>query len=234
MATSGSEDYSQSALQIITQAHRLAGVTGIAETLDNAELTQGLVTANLMVKDWAADGVRLHTYKDDTLTLVADTASYTFGTGGDFTTFKPLKILSARHVISGIETPMEMISKDEYNRLPDKTSSGPPSLLYYDPRGGATALGIAYTWPVDTAANTIKFTAQRVIEDLDAGANDWDFPPEWLLTITYNLAVLLSDIYGSTLMPNVEPRAVELYERLKGYSREDPGHASIVPLCEDY
>lgn len=225
MATSGSTDFSQTGLEIIEDAFYLAGAAQIEEGLSNEDFTLGKRVLNRMVKHWQTNHIHLWRYAEGSFSTVADTQSYTMGTGGDFTT-RPLKITSMRHVENSIDTPMFPLAREEYFDLPDKAASGKPTNFYYDPQGGATATGTLYIWPVDDAANTLKFTYMRQFEDFDAGANDPDFPQEWLDCLVYNLAVRIGHHFG-TGTDEVKLEAERMLEECKGFSREDPGSIYI-------
>lgn len=226
MATSGSTDFSNNARELVTDAHYLIGVNQIGETLNNEELTLGLRVLNRMVKQWQTKGIHLWRYAEGSFSTVADTQSYTMGTGGDFTT-RPLKIPDARHVEDSIETPMFALTRQEYFDLPNKAASGKPTNYYYDPQGGATATGTLYIWPVDSAANTLKFTYMRQFEDFDAATDGPDFPQEWEDCLVYNLGVKLGDYYGVPVTDTIRSEALLMLDECKGFSREDPGSIYI-------
>ena len=227
MATSGSTDFSNNAKELVTDAHYLIGAHQVGATLSNTKLTLGLRVLNRMVKQWQAKGLHLWRYEEGSLSTVADTQSYTMGTGGDFTTARPLKITSMRHVEDSIDTPMFPLTRDEYFDQPNKAASGKPTSYYYTPRGGSNATGKLYIWPVDDAANTLKFTYLRQFEDLDSGTDDMDFPQEWEDCIVYNLGVKLGDYYGLPVTDTVQREAAVMLDELKGFSREDPGSVYV-------
>jgi hypothetical protein len=107
--------------------------------------------------------------------------------------YKPLRIPSARIVADGIETPLSMVSRQEYFDLPDKTSSGRPTLAYYDPQ---RVSGTLYVWPSpDSDLYRVKMTVERTLEDMEAAGDNPDFPIEWAEAISLNLALRLSRKY---------------------------------------
>jgi hypothetical protein len=210
MATSGSYDYSTSAAAIIKDALIEIGAIAEGETVNSGDEALGLRHLNRMVKHWQVSGYNLWTRERGTLTLAAakgtDANPYLFGTGGDFTTHRPLRIESMRFVDSnGYERPMIQVSRQEYDDLPEKDSTGEATLFHYDPQIGS---GKLYVWPVlsSTGSGTLAFTYQRPIEDFDATSNEPDFPQEWYETLVYGLAARLA--------PHFFPQDMGMQQRL--------------------
>lgn len=95
---------------------------------------------------------------------------------------------------SDIDRVLTKLAREDYFAIPNKTTTGVPSLFYYDSQLTSATL---YLWPVPDSVNLrLKATIQRTLEDMDAAANNPDFPQEWLLAIVYNLAVFLAPAYG--------------------------------------
>ena len=133
---------------------------------------------------------------------------------------RPIEIVEARKVSpEGYETPLVIISRDEYMRLPDKDSTGSATQIYYDP---LRTNGKMYVWPACADVQEyIKFTGRIPIEDFDAAANDPDFPQEWLLALSWNLAVLVAPKFGKTVDQMFIMGATMMRESVKGFDMED-------------
>ena len=191
--TSGSTDFSITRDDIIKRALRLIGALAQGETPTTDQVTEAAVALNGLVKAWQADGMPLWAIKERTVPLVASQASYTLSAP------KTLKVLQAfnRSTTSNVDIPMRIITKEEYNRLGNKTSSGNPIQVYHDPRRDNSIL---YVFPVPTsteaANNTIHIIYQAPYEDFDASTDNPDFPQEWYDAITYGLACRLAPEYG--------------------------------------
>jgi hypothetical protein len=228
MATSGSVNYSLTRNDIITEALELIGVLAGGETASAADVVTADRSLNMMVKGWQAKGINLWRQTEGSLSATAGQASFTMGTGGDYTTARPLRITSARLSVSSIETPLQEMSRQEYFDLPNKTSSGRPTGYYYDPQ---LTLGKIYLWPtVATGVTaTLKFSYQRTVEDFDAAANEPDFPQEWLECLAYNLAARLAPKFGTTVGPEVAAIAIASLDDLMGWDRE-PASVFFQPM----
>jgi hypothetical protein len=102
---------------------------------------------------------------------------------------RPLKVPFARLLTyqSQTEIPMTLLSRQEYEDLPNKSTPGTPTQFFYTPK---LVSGEFYPWP--SPANSgwgIRFTWYRPIMDLNTPANTVDFPQEWVNAIGWNLAM---------------------------------------------
>lgn len=132
---------------------------------------------------------------------------------------KPLNIVNVQRKNQTVDTPIWLISEEEYFDQPSKTSQGTITQVYYDRR---LTTGILYVWPTSTTViDMLRFRYQRVVEDFDAATNNPDFPQEWLETLTYNLAVRRAPSYGVAPRPDVVLMAAELLNALESFDTED-------------
>ncbi len=130
----------------------------------------------------------------DTLTAdVADNAIvYAFTTVAN----RPMKIMETYvHIASSnTDIPVGNISRRRYNRLSVKDTEGLVNQFYYDPQ---TDAGNLFVWPTtDDETNYLIMFVQRTLSDFDSSINNPDYPQEWYLPLTYNLATLLAPKYG--------------------------------------
>lgn len=197
--TSGSTDFSVTRDDIIKRALRLIGVLAQGETPTADQVSEAAFALNGLVKTWQTDGMPLWAIRSYSVPLTAGTASYRIGISQTINTPKPLKVLQAwnHDTITNVDIPMRLITKQEYNILGNKTSSGNPIQVYYDPQN---TYGDLYVFPVPTAQeaanNTIHIVYQRPFEDFDASTDTPDFPQEWYDAVTYGLATRLAPEYG--------------------------------------
>jgi len=128
MSTSGSTDFSVNRDDIIKRALRLIGALAQGETPTSDQTAEAAVALNSLVKAWQADGMPLWALKKYSVPLTADTVSYRIGVGQTINTPKPLRIVQAYNhdTVSEVDIPMRIITKQEYNILGNKTSSGNP------------------------------------------------------------------------------------------------------------
>ena len=132
---------------------------------------------------------------------------------------RPLEITEARIVsASAYDRPISIKSRDEYMRLPNKTSTGSANQVYYDKQLTNGKLNV---WPAcGDVQEFIKFTAKIPIEDFDSATNDPDFPQVWLLALAWNLAVLIAPKFGKVLDQTFLLIAGSMKQAMTDYDRE--------------
>lgn len=193
MATSGTTAYSTNRDDIIKRALRLIGAISQGETPTVLQVSEAATALNSLVKAWAADGMPLWAITEKTLPLVSGQSVYSISNP------KPLKVLQAwnHNTTSNVDVPMRIITQAEYNILGNKTSSGNPIQVYYDPRRNN---GEMHLFPVpsttEQTANNIHYVCQIPFEDFNSATDEPDFPQEWYDAITYGLATRLAPEYG--------------------------------------
>ncbi len=198
MTVSSSTDFSLSASDVIVAARRKLGIQAQEETLEAADLADGLTTLNMMLKAWQADGVMCWTFSEVTFALAQGDTNVTFGAGMDVTTV-PFEIVSVLINRGTNDIPMMPLSRQDYRRIPNKTTEGYPTQYFYQrDRSGGTL----YIWPAaDVSAGTLKIDTRRIVMDMDASANTFDFPQEWYEALVYGLADRLAEDYGMVGTP---------------------------------
>lgn len=115
---------------------------------------------------------------------------------------RPLKVPTVtRYVFAApggqpIETPCSIYSRIDYQQVPNKTTPGMVTAVFYDPQ---LTFGLMNVWPApSTDSNALNFVAQRPLQDFVTQANSADLPIEWSSCIRYNLAVELAPEYDVT------------------------------------
>ncbi len=192
----------QTVLDIITDALLDIEVGAIGINQDATLTAHAVRHLNRIMKGWQLDDAAPAFLKaSQTLTLTT-AASYSLNPE------RPVRILSARFKRSGIEIPMIRLSRDEYDDLPVKTTTGLPTQFYYD-RQKEDAL--FYVWPVlaTAAGETVEITYEREFEDV--GINDTvDLPGEWWDVAVLQLASRLVHAYGSEAAKQSIPMRAEM------------------------
>ncbi|QDP58758.1 MAG: hypothetical protein GOVbin1573_45 [Prokaryotic dsDNA virus sp.] len=204
----------QTTLDICTAALRHAGRTPWGQAAEAEDMAFAVGEIFRMLKAWQASDA-LWTRDTQSVALVTAQAAYTLTSPA-----RPLRIHNARYKdANGYEMPMERMTADEYDALPDKASRGIPTTWFYDRKAEA---GTLYVWPVPASATTetIEMRIEAEIEDITSSTDALDVPAEWYDAVVYGLAARLSS----------KPDA-----RLVGYATEALAEArsfgSQEPLC---
>lgn len=215
MATSGTRDGAFTVQQICNEAMSLLQIGIGGETTGAEDLATCITTLKLMGRAWSLKGVKLFLNETQSVTLANGTAAYAI-------TKRPLHVFQAYRRASDNDVPVRLIAREEYSRLPDKTTSGPPSQVWIDRTVTATT---AYVWPVPgaaevSAAMTMRFDIKRPIEDVTAGSEDMEVPPEAIPAVTYNLAIWIAPKFNKTPSNEVKMLAADTFSDFEGQDRE--------------
>lgn len=141
---------------------------------------------------------------------------------------RPLKMLEMwRHSDSGTDIPIRIVSRLEYDELPNKTAESLAVQAFYNPlinSGPINSNGELQIWPGHSDLTTlIQFRYTRPIQDIDASTDDFDFPQEWYEALTRGLAYRLSSKYGVPLQERYLMRkdAEDSYKKALDWSIEN-------------
>lgn len=199
--------------EIVQDALRKIGVLSVDEAAEADTYAHALRQLGRMLKAWQNRGYYHFTYTSGTLTLTT-AASYTLDP------VRPFRIVNARLKRSGIEIPMQELTRDEYDALPQKDSTGLPTTYYYNRQREAAQL---FIWPVLATADgeTIEYTYEREISDID-GDDEIDVPGEWYDAVVYGLGARLVDDFSivEPLANRVIARARDEFEAAIASDRE--------------
>ena len=197
--------YSITRDQIILSALRKIGVVepgDTSATIDASIVTNCAQALNLMVKQWMTEGIKLWTVTEYTLPLVANQTEYIIGPSGpDLVADRPLRLIQGviRNISTtpDIDTPLQILSKQEYMTLGSKFSTGIANSVYLNP--GPTSASVKFFLTPDTSTATnyqAILTCQRPIYDISLSSDVPDFPNEWMQALVWGLADQLSLEFG--------------------------------------
>jgi hypothetical protein len=137
----------------------------------------------------------------------------------DWSTERPLEVIEAWvRDENEIDVPIDVESLQRYRQLANKTSEGKPTMVAVDYQ---MDLAVVYVWPEpDNMKQRIHLVAKYPVQDFDSSTDDADFPVEWTEALVYNLAIRLAAEYGRTPSQLVTAMALQSYEALKSFDRE--------------
>lgn len=119
------------------------------------------------------------------------------------------------------DIPVEIVTRDEYVDLPNKTSDGKVNQVWYDKQVSA---GLLSVWPQSSVeSDRLVLWVQRTVEDFDAAGDNPDYPQEWYLPLAFGLAKFLIPKYGVDVKRAqfVTGMADDLYDQAAGFDRPD-------------
>jgi hypothetical protein len=207
-----SSTYTVTRDQIITLALRKLGVLEIGATPDAETIANASMSFNLLIKQMSTDGLKLWKISELIIPLVNNQTSYILGGSTSVLMYdslnptvaitdRPLKVIQGFYRNSQnsppIDVPVMVISKQEYNILGSKQSTGVANTIFYDPRKLNGVLYVYLTPNLYTQTNLqMHLIAQMPLDDLTTALGVPDFPNEWMNCLVWNLADQLSMEYG--------------------------------------
>lgn len=214
MALSGTRDEADTVADIIKDALTKVNVLVGGESPDTADQAVCLRALKHMLRTWAVRGIRLWLTSEQSVSMTEDQATYAL-------TIRALNVTDAWRRTSDGDTPMRIYTREEYNRLPNKTASGSPFLLFVDRDRTSTSVTVYPVPDANSETNdTVYVTTKLQIQDVTDATEDIDVPPEWTEALVYNLAVRIAPDFEVTPRADVIEMANILYNELAGQDRE--------------
>lgn len=205
------------ARDIIENAMRKAGILTKNEAMAADEAQDGLEMLNDLLASYSNDSMTVYARTLETFTLSAGDTTYTIGSGGDFNTTRPIKVISAYVRSGGIDYPLELLSDENYAAVTLKTSGGIPAYINFTNGFPLATLNI---FPAPSSSYSIFLLTEKQLTNIASLNTTIDFPPGWNRMLTYNLAKELAPEYGVDLPAGVLEIANE--------SRQNVRHAIMV------
>ncbi len=193
---------------ICRAALRKIGAVALDETPTADEVETARLALERLLKSWQNRGYLLWSVSSLSVTLTT-AVSYSM------TPARPVQIHNVNFRRSGIDLPMIELTRQEYDRLPNKSATGTPTQFYYDRQKEA---GTLYIWPglATAAGETLQVTYARELADVDLD-DPVDVPSEWWDATVYNLALrLVADFGVAPSQDLVGNAALTLQEALAG------------------
>lgn len=209
------------AQNVIDGAMRDIGALASGEDPSSDETADVLEALNNLIDSWNTDGLTLYAESEVSHTLVANDGSYTIAaSGADITATRPVRILHAYVRDSNIDHPLEIISKEAYDLIPDKTTTSTnPEYLYYEP---SYANGTIKLWPVPSEANVLYMTVQSQLSSFATAGTTFAMPPGYQRAIQKNLAIEIAPQFEKEPSNALIRAATQSLAMVKRLNRKTP------------
>ncbi len=209
-----------SALDLITSSMRKLGALADGESPTTSEANDGLDVLNSMLDSWSLERLLVYQIRQENFTWASGNASRTIGSSGNFNTTRPTKIENGFTRISNIDYPYQVVSKENYDSIVDKTTQSTyPQVVYYEQ---ANPLGTIYAWPVPSASVDFYVNSWRQLQQFTSLTTDLALPAGYQRAIEFNLACELG--------PEFELDIPERVDRIARESKSAIKRANSIPL----
>ena len=184
---------------LVSFALRAAGVVGVGQTASGEDFGDVFSALNAMLGSWNTKRW-LVWHLVDTAVTSTGAQSYTVGPGGDYNIARPARIEAAfvRQTYPAqpnlADWPMMILeSREDYNRVRQKSVNGMPSALFYD---ADYPIGAVYPVPVPTASlYSVHITTRQVLSQFTSSIQSLNLPDEYTEALWSNLAIRVGAIY---------------------------------------
>lgn len=195
---------------LIRSALRLATVKASGEKPEDYEEADALITLNDLLSLWSLDP--LLNFESVHFTVEVTSTATPILMQASTVVDPALRVTTAQFRESGQDTPLTLISEQEYQDIGDKALSGTPCSLYIDRRVGPLQL---YLYPVPAVGTQIILTGQQPFTSFASLTTKVTLQTGYEGGLRYNLALLLAGEYGRTPADTTLFMATEFNEKLK-------------------
>jgi len=219
---------------MILRSLRLLGEKEPGDTLTSAEQTDYLNDLNSMMESWSIERAFCYQIVQESLSLSSSVGSYTIGSGGDFNTTRPVKIVDPCFIrdSSNLDSPLRIIDATAYGRIVQKTIDGTyPGYLFYD-SAYASNLGTIRLYPEPQAGLTLFINSWKQLQSFASVSTVLALPPGYQRAIETNFAIEISGGFSS-VSPEVAKIAKESKAAIKSLNLPDAFlriEAGLVPV----
>ena len=195
------------AIQIITRAFQKAGVLFKTEAPSADEANDAFSDLNNMIASWSNSTNVVYALVTETFNLVAAQKDYTWGSGGNFNSTRPMQVITATlNYPAGVSLPMELITDENYSLIPLKTTQGVPQVINVSNEYPLNTLSF---YPVPATNYTATFQSEKAVSAIPNLYSTISLPPGWEHALIHNLAVIIAPEYGVEAPQTVQAEAVK-------------------------
>ena len=188
------------ARDLVKKSLQKIGVLVKSEEPSADEADDGLSSLNALISSWSNDSLVLYARVWESFTLSGGTASYTIGSGGAFSTTRPMVIADCYLSVGTIDYSMSVITDEAYDSISFKSLQGIPEFLNYD---NAYPLGKIRLYPVPSSAYSLFLLNEKAITTFTSLDTAMSLPDGWERALVYNLALELAPEYAQNPDPSI-------------------------------
>ena len=195
----------ETAQDMIESAMRLIGALARGQSASDDEHEDGLAVLNNILDSWNQRRELIYEVSRNEFVLTADQNPHTIGlavaggSAGDIGVVRPQMIenVSVSPANQSTELPVNILTRDEYRDIPNKTlSASYPTDLWYEREW---PLGKIWLYPKPSGAAKLIFYVWKQLPSGMELDDRFSVPPGYLRAIRYNLAVDIASEYGRML-----------------------------------
>ena len=200
-------------LDLIKSSMTMMGIIATGEAPEAEEANDALETLNEILETLSIGTLSTWNQPTQTFTLVPAQQTYTIGSGANFNTVKPERIIDAYITDSGISYPVAIVSQEYFDAIAYKAQPSPrPSYLVYQ---AAPTTGNIILWPVPNKAVTLTINTTTMFTPFSTLADVINWPLGYKRMIKFLLAKELGIDYGAEITPDFNERLSDAVSAVK-------------------
>lgn len=185
----------------------------------NDDLAYGLEALNDLLTSWSGEKLLTHVNVREAFTLSIGQSTYTWGSGGNITTARPIDIedIYVRDS-NGNDYPIDIITEEFYNDIILKTNQGRPDRVYY---ATEYPLSKIFLYPTPNAAETLQISSWKALSEISLLTSTVSLPNEYRRALIYNLLLDIASEFGYEPSPNEHDIAEKTKDILRNVNSKD-------------
>lgn len=188
------------------------------EDIDNEQANDALDILNELLNLWTANGWIHYIVAQENFSLTSGTSIYSIGDGATWDTDRPHDIISGFLREGTTDYPLDIMTRDDYNKTWNKSSGARPTRLYYQPTYPDGTVWLDYA-PANNNI-TAYLDLQKPFAAITSLDSPISLPSEYYFAIRYNLAALYAPEYGRTAPDDVKRAASAGIDTLRKLNAE--------------
>ena len=192
--------------EIIEEAYERIGMQGVSGN----QLRAARRSLNIMFQEWGNRGLHYWEVANNSITLVADQATYTMfrstadGTSSTTAIYGVDDILEASFRNSNVDTPLTKINRSQYQALSNKTSTGTPTQYFVQRLIDRVTITLYLTPGSSEAGKFINFYYVKRIQDVGDYTNATDVPYRFVPCMASGLAFYLAQKFKPQMVQQMK------------------------------
>ena len=215
--------HSTTTKKLVKAALRKIGALGAGEEVAAAEFADAIDEMNRMLDSWNTERLVVNVINKNEWALSSGTSELTIGPGGNLDQIRPNVIerqgAFIRKAGDNNEYELEIYSQNSWASIVDKTLTGQPRLIYYEP---SFPLGKLHFWPVLDQNYNLTLYTWNLLSQVSNVEQTLALPPAYSDAIVNELAARLAPEYGKATPPEIAIAASMSKANLKRINKVTP------------
>jgi hypothetical protein len=206
---------------LVKAALRKIGALSRDTELSGEELQDALEEMNRMLDNWNTERLLVHVLTRNVWTIASAVDQVEIGSGGSLDVVRPQRIEQGEAYISedGQEYELSVWLQDRWARITDKSITGRPYILYYEP---SFPLGLIRFYPKTDQSYDFILYIWQLLGQVSNVEQSLNLPPGYADAITHELAIRLAPEYGKSASRELGITAAQTKANIKRINNQPP------------